>query len=265
MGSCFWKIFFYLVVYKCLDSKESEGFKNHIHITFSYFGRSLGSKQIDNSFEKETYPFKDWNVNELWEASPFFLPKLNFNPRNMRPFLTEQQIFYHYAKHHANYVKTLNLLSEQHHDLKSLTLEKVIEKYDGTIFNNAAQIWNHNFYWKGMKSDGEGKPYGEIEKKINESYGSFENFKEEFIKIAKSHFGSGWTWVLLDKDGKLKIKDTHDAYNPVKKKDGMAILVLDIWEHAYYVDYRNDRLEYIKEWFNKIDWDFANNNLLQAR
>ncbi|EAA16831.1 superoxide dismutase, C-terminal domain, putative [Plasmodium yoelii yoelii] len=128
------------------------------------------------------------------------------------------------------------------------------------LFLLTAQIFNHNFFWLGLKSNGEGKPYGEIKKKIEESFISFENFKEQFTKEASSHFGSGWIWLVI-KEHKLKIYQGHDAECPIKHQIGHPILALDVWEHAYYVDYKNSRNDYIKEWFSKINWDFANYNL----
>ncbi|SBT34599.1 superoxide dismutase [Fe], putative [Plasmodium ovale wallikeri] len=137
---------------------------------------------------------------------------------------------------------------------------EIIGKYEGPIYNNAAQIFNHNFFWLGIKANGGGKPYGVVKDKIEESFTSFENFREIFLKEASAHFGSGWTWLII-KDEKLKLYHGHDADNPIKSKVGHPILTIDIWEHAYYVDYKNSRSDYIKEWFNKVNWDFANYNL----
>ncbi|SBT00113.1 superoxide dismutase [Fe], putative (SOD2) [Plasmodium ovale curtisi] len=180
----------------------------------------------------------------------------------------------------------------------SRELAEIIEKYEGPIYNNAgkkivrrciyavinfyksrteggggeiyvdapllfdvvSQIFNHNFFWLGIKADGGGKPYGVVKDKIEESFISFENFREIFLKEASAHFGSGWTWLIM-KDEKLKLYHGHDADNPIKSKVGHPILTIDIWEHAYYVDYKNSRSDYIKEWFNKVNWDFANYNL----
>uniref|UniRef100_A0A8C9GVN6 superoxide dismutase n=1 Tax=Piliocolobus tephrosceles TaxID=591936 RepID=A0A8C9GVN6_9PRIM len=128
------------------------------------------------------------------------------------------------------------------------------------FFDLLAQLYNHNFFWLGIKENGGGKPYGEIKKKIEETFFSFKNFKNQFTQEALSHFGSGWIWLIL-KNNKLKIYQGHDDQTPLKGAIGHPILTLDIWEHAYYVDYRNARSDYIKEWFNKINWDFANYNL----
>ncbi|SCO93150.1 superoxide dismutase [Fe], putative [Plasmodium malariae] len=204
--------------------------------------------------------YEEWGVKLLWNSKPFSLMKLPFNPQKMDPFLSEEAIKYHYSKHHATYVKNLNNLTEQHNELRNLTLEEVIEKYTGPIYNNAAQTFNHNLFWLGLKEEGGGKPYGEIKNKIEDSFTSFENFKEVFLKEASGHFGSGWVWLII-KDKKLKIYQGHDADNPIKNNIGRPILTLDVWEHAYYVDYKNSRVDYIKEWFNKINWDFANYNL----
>uniref|UniRef100_A0A8C9GBG6 Superoxide dismutase [Mn], mitochondrial n=1 Tax=Piliocolobus tephrosceles TaxID=591936 RepID=A0A8C9GBG6_9PRIM len=207
--------------------------------------------------------FKTWRVTELWNTKPFSLIKLPFNPENMRPFLSTEAIEYHYAKHHAAYVKNLNNLAEENCELKKMTLEEIIVLYNGVIHNNAAQLYNHNFFWLGIKEDGGGEPYGVIKEKIEENFTDFQNFKDQFTKEALSHFGSGWIWLIIKKN-KLKIHQGHDDQTPLKGAIGHPILTLDIWEHAYYVDYRNARIDYIKEWFNKINWDFANYNLFAS-
>ncbi|CRH00903.1 superoxide dismutase [Fe], putative [Plasmodium relictum] len=225
------------------------------YINFNRFHNYKNGRCFSKAYESL---YDSWGITPLWNTKPFSLIKLPFNIVNMSPFLSEESIKYHYSKHHATYVKNLN--TEQHNELKNLTLEDIIIKYKGSIYNNAAQIFNHNFFWMGLKEEGGGDPYGEIKKKIDESFNSFENFKDIFLKEASGHFGSGWIWLII-KDKKLKIYQGHDADNPLKDNVGNPILTLDIWEHAYYVDYKNSRVEYIKEWFNKINWDFANYNL----
>ncbi|CRG93811.1 superoxide dismutase, putative [Plasmodium gallinaceum] len=254
-------IFMYIVVlmeHKIL--KGVYGLKHICKLSYINFNGFLHLKS-NRCFSKTDESLYDrWGIKPLWNSKPFSLIKLPFNPQSMSPFLSEEAIEYHYSKHHATYVKNLNNLAEQHVEIKNLTLEDIITKYKGSIYNNAAQIFNHNFFWMGLKEEGGGKPYGEIKKKIEESFNSFENFKEIFFKEASGHFGSGWIWLII-KDKKLKIYQGHDADNPIKDDVGNPILTLDIWEHAYYVDYKNSRADYIKEWFNKINWDFANYNL----
>ncbi|SBT38004.1 superoxide dismutase [Fe], putative [Plasmodium ovale wallikeri] len=230
------------------------------YIKISSFPSSL-TKNSNRRFSKSDESlYEDWDVQSLWTSKPFSLMKLPFNPQDMTPFLSQEAIKYHYGRHHAAYVRNLNNLAEQHNELRKATLEEIIGKYEGPIYNNAAQIFNHNFFWLGIKANGGGKPYGVVKDKIEESFTSFENFREIFLKEASAHFGSGWTWLII-KDEKLKLYHGHDADNPIKSKVGHPILTIDIWEHAYYVDYKNSRSDYIKEWFNKVNWDFANYNL----
>ncbi|KMZ98681.1 superoxide dismutase [Plasmodium vivax North Korean] len=227
----------------------------------SFFGRPSEVKNESKCASKvDDLLYDSWGVKPLWETKPFSLMKLPFSPKSMSPFLSEESVKYHYSKHHAAYVKNLNNLADQHGELRNLTLEEVIGRYSGPIYNNAAQIFNHNFFWLGLKEHGGGKPYGEIKNKIEESFTTFENFKDAFLKEASGHFGSGWIWLIM-KDKKLTIYQGHDAGNPIRGNIGHPILTLDVWEHAYYVDYKNARGDYVKEWLNKVNWDFANYNL----
>ena len=130
----------------------------------------------------------------------------------------------------------------------------------GGMFNNAAQIWNHTFYWNSLSPQGGGEPSGPIAEAITRDFGSFENFKKEFNNVAATHFGSGWAWVVKDGDGKLSIIGTHDAGNPLRDGSGLPILTADVWEHAYYIDYRNARPQYLEAFWNIVNWDFANAN-----
>ncbi|KAF8822092.1 superoxide dismutase SOD2 [Cardiosporidium cionae] len=174
------------------------------------------------------------------------------------------------GKHHAAYVNKLNQLIQGKPELEEKSLENLIKTQEGIIFNQAAQIWNHSFYWNCMKPGGGGEPYGLIKSKILESFGSVESFREKFSATAAGHFGSGWAWLILNKSGKLDIIGGHDASNPMKGDcnsvyiadgNGTSILTCDVWEHAYYVDYRNDRPKYIESWWKLVNWDFANKNL----
>ncbi|GAB67323.1 superoxide dismutase [Plasmodium cynomolgi strain B] len=207
----------------------------------SFFGRPSEVKNESKCASKvDDMLYDSWGVKPLWESKPFSLMKLPFSPQSMSPFLSEESVKYHYSKHHATYVKNLNNLADQHGELRNLTLEEVIGRYSGSIYNNAAQIFNHNFFWLGLKEHGGGKPYGEIKNKIEESFTTFENFKDAFLKEASGHFGSGWIWLIM-KDKKLTIYQGHDADNPIKGNVGHPILTL--------------------EWLNKVNWDFANYNL----
>lgn len=156
--------------------------------------------------------------------------------------------------------KLNNMITGTEWDSKNL--EDMIKTGEGGIFNNAAQIWNHSFYWKSMKQNGGEEPTGLIKNQIDKDFGSFEKFKDEFSLNAAGHFGSGWVWLTYSSDKKLRIVQTHDAGCPLKDTGlGTPLLTCDVWEHAYYVDYRNDRAAYIKAWWNLVNWDFANENL----
>ncbi|OYD98842.1 superoxide dismutase [Fe] [Nostoc sp. 'Peltigera membranacea cyanobiont' 213] len=174
---------------------------------------------------------------------------------------------YHYGKHHKAYVDKLNELTEGT-ELADKSLEEVIEisfqdSSKAVIFNNAAQVWNHTFFWNSLKPNGGGAPTGDLAAKIDKDFGSFDKFKEEFSNAAATQFGSGWSW-LIDDGGTLKVIKTPNAENPLAhgKK---ALLTLDVWEHAYYIDYRNARPAFIKNFLdNLVNWDFAAENLAKA-
>lgn len=193
----------------------------------------------------------------------FQLPPLPYPKDALKPHISPETLDFHYGKHHAAYVTKLNGLVKGT-DWESKSLDELLKKAEGPMFNNAAQIWNHTFYWKSMKPNGGGEPTGAIKAKIEEDFGSFEKFKTDFSAAAAGHFGSGWAWLLLGGDRKLKIHQTHDAGNPIRDGGGTPLLTCDVWEHAYYIDYRNDRAGYIKAWWNTINWDFANENLAAA-
>ncbi|MHC4924352.1 MAG: superoxide dismutase, partial [Planctomycetota bacterium] len=167
---------------------------------------------------------------------------------------------FHYGKHHAGYVKKLNAAAEADASIGEKSLEDLITSASGGVFNNAAQIWNHSFYWNSMKPGGGGDPSGAVAAAINENFGSADAFRAEFTKVAAGHFGSGWAWLCKKEDGGLAIVETHDAGNPIP--DGhKPLLTCDVWEHAYYIDYRNARPDYIAAWWNLINWDFIGENL----
>lgn len=195
----------------------------------------------------------------------FTLPELPYQFDGLEPLISKETLEYHYGKHHAAYVKNLNeLIAES--DLINRPIEDIIAKADpGPMFNNAAQAYNHTFYWYGMQpptQDQANVPTGDIFAAINEAFGSFDKFKAEFTDIAVKHFGSGWAWLLKTKDGRIEAKGMHDASTPIQNGD-TPLLALDVWEHAYYIDYRNARVDYISAFWQLINWDFVQGQLLK--
>ncbi|MFE8603583.1 superoxide dismutase [Archangium violaceum] len=190
---------------------------------------------------------------------PFSLPELPYKKDALAPHLTAETLEYHHDKHHAAYVNNLNKLLDGKPELNQ-SLEQVILNSDGGVFNNAAQVWNHTFYWNCMKPNGGGKPTGDLADAITRDFGSFERFSEEFSNAAATQFGSGWAWLVLE-GGKLKVTKTGNADLPMKHGQ-KALLTIDVWEHAYYIDYRNLRPKYISTFLEKlVNWDFALQNL----
>ena len=187
------------------------------------------------------------------------LPDLPFEMNALEPHISEKTLSFHYGKHHAGYVGKLNAAIAGT-ELEGRTLEELIMSQSGGIFNNAAQIWNHTFYWNSMSPNGGGEPTGAIAGKIDEAFGSFEEFKTAFTAAAGGHFGSGWAWLVMNSNGGLEIVDTHDAGNPLT--DGLTpILTCDVWEHAYYIDRKNARPAYIAAWWELVNWDWANQTI----
>ncbi len=187
-------------------------------------------------------------------------PELPYSNDALSPHITAKTIEFHYGKHHAGYVTKLNKgVKGTEFDGKSL--EEVIKSASGGIFNNAAQVWNHTFYWNCLSPNGGGNPSGQLASLINDTWTSFDNFKTEFSNAAATNFGSGWTWLVKDKAGKLKIMNTNDADTPLRTGE-TALLTLDVWEHAYYLDYQNARPSYIESFWKLVNWDFANKNLV---
>jgi Fe-Mn family superoxide dismutase len=181
----------------------------------------------------------------------FELPKLPFGVNDLEPVITENTINFHFGKHHQAYVTNLNKLIEGT-VFESMTLEEIILKSDGGVFNNAAQVWNHTFYWEGFAPDVGGEPTGKIAEMINEAFGSFDEFKKLFAMAGATQFGSGWAWLVLNKDGKLEITKTANAENPMTQ--GLKpLLTCDVWEHAYYLDYQNRRPDYIADFWKLVD------------
>ncbi|MEQ8277461.1 MAG: superoxide dismutase [Deltaproteobacteria bacterium] len=189
----------------------------------------------------------------------FELPALPFEKNALEPHISAETLDYHHGKHHNAYVTKLNALTEGT-DNANKSLEELIKTTEGGLFNQAAQVWNHTFYWNSMSPNGGGAPSGAIADAINAAFGSFDDFKAKFTAAAGGQFGSGWAWLVKNGDGKLEICTTANAGNPLT--DGKTpVLTCDVWEHAYYVDYRNARPKYLEAWWNLVNWDFANANL----
>jgi Fe-Mn family superoxide dismutase len=186
------------------------------------------------------------------------LPKLPFEKNALEPEISAETIEYHYGKHHAAYVEKLNALipGTRYEDMP---LEEIVKSADGAIFNNAGQTWNHNFYWQCLRPGGPSAPGGGLAKAIEDTFGHFEEFKHKFSDAAAGNFGSGWTWLAADKGGRLEIINTGNAGTPIT--DGkQPLLTCDVWEHAYYIDYRNARPKYIQAFWTLANWDFAERN-----
>ena len=192
------------------------------------------------------------------------LPALPYKDDALEPHISKETIGFHYAKHHQGYVKNLNkLVSGTPQEAKSLE-EIILEAKTGSVFNNAAQIWNHTFYWESMSAGGGGDPQGKISQAISDSFGSADSFREAFFEAATRHFGSGWVWLIEAGSG-LEIITTPNAELPLTAGQ-RALLTLDVWEHAYYLDYQNLRADYVNRWLeNLINWEFAENHLNKAR
>ena len=186
------------------------------------------------------------------------LPPLPYAMDALEPAVSRETLEYHYGKHHRAYVKELNNLIKGT-EFENLTLEQIIGSASGPLFNNAAQTWNHTFFWNCMAPRGGGEPTGALANAISEKWGSYAKFKEAFSKSAVSNFGSGWTWLVVRSDG-IDIVNTEDADNPLTNGDE-PLLTLDVWEHAYYIDYRNERPKFVDAFLkNLVNWDFALRN-----
>ncbi len=185
----------------------------------------------------------------------FELPALPYGSNRLIPYISEETLEFHHGKHHQTYVTNLNnLVPGTEYD--GLSLEEIILKSSGPIFNNAAQVWNHTFYWNSLIPNGGGAPTGELAEKINTTFGSFEKFKEEFTKTAVTTFGSGWAWLVKNADGSLALVSTSNAGCPLTTGQ-TPLLTCDVWEHAYYIDYRNARPAYLEAFWALVNWDFA--------
>jgi len=189
----------------------------------------------------------------------FELPALPYAQDALAPHISAETLSFHYGKHHAGYVAKLNAAVAADASLAGKSLEEIITSVKGGVFNNAAQVWNHTFYWNSMSPSGGGAPTGAIAAAIDAAFGSFDDFKAAFSAAAGGQFGSGWAWLVQGKDG-LEIMTGGNAANPMIQGK-TALLTCDVWEHAYYVDYRNNRGGYVAAWWNLVNWDFANANL----
>ncbi len=205
--------------------------------------------------------FTTYNNNNIMTIT---LPPLPYADNALEPHISAETISFHYGKHHNAYVVNLNKLIEGTAD-EGKSLEDIVKSSTGGVFNNAAQVWNHTFYWNSMAPNGGGAPSGAIADKINADFGSFEKFAEEFKAAGATQFGSGWAWLVVNADGKLEIRKTPNAETPLTEAGVTPIITMDVWEHAYYLDYQNKRPEYMGVFLDKlVNWDFANENLAKA-
>ncbi|MES9844521.1 MAG: Fe-Mn family superoxide dismutase [Candidatus Sedimenticola sp. PURPLELP] len=186
------------------------------------------------------------------------LPALPYDMNALEPTISKETLEFHYGKHHQTYVTNLNNLVAGT-EFENSSLEEIVMKSSGGIFNNAAQIWNHSFYWNCLGPNAGGAPSGTLAVAINSAFGSFEEFKKQFAQSAATNFGSGWTWLVKNGDGSVEIVNTSNAATPLT--DGKTpLLTIDVWEHAYYIDYRNARPKYLEEIWNVVNWDFVGTN-----
>jgi Fe-Mn family superoxide dismutase len=202
----------------------------------------------------------------LRAAQPFELPPLPYAENALDPVITTRTMSFHYGKHHRAYVENLNKLLADAPDLADLKLKELIRTSAGNpdrtgIFNNAAQAWNHTFYWHSMRPGGGGQPAGALKDKIDADLGGVPKFREAFAKAATTQFGSGWAWLVQDASGKIAVIKTDNAMNPMVA-GSKPLLTIDVWEHAYYLDYQNRRADYVQAWLDKLaNWDFAAENI----
>jgi Fe-Mn family superoxide dismutase len=183
------------------------------------------------------------------------LPPLPYAKNALAPHISEETLEFHYGKHHQTYVTKLNGLIPGT-EFETMSLEDIIKKSSGGIFNNAAQVWNHTFYWNCLSPNGGGEPTGTLAEAINSKFGSYEKFKEAFSDCAANTFGSGWAWLVKNSDGSVDLSSTSNANTPLTEGK-TPLLTCDVWEHAYYIDYRNARPKYLEAFWNLVNWDHA--------
>ena len=187
------------------------------------------------------------------------LPPLPYERNALEPHISAETLEYHYGKHHKTYVDNLNKMIEGT-EFADMPLEEIVRKSQGGMFNNAAQVWNHTFYWNCLSPNGGGEPTGKVAEAINKAFGDFASFKDEFTKLSIGTFGSGWGWLVQRPDGALALVSTSNANTPLTGED-TALLTCDVWEHAYYIDYRNARPKYVEAFWNLVNWDFVASNM----
>ena len=183
------------------------------------------------------------------------LPPLPYPRDALAPHISAETIDFHYGKHHQTYVTNLNNLIKGT-EFENLPLDEIVKKASGGMFNNAAQVWNHTFYWNCLSPRGGGEPSGKVADAIKKTFGSFQQFKDQFSQTAITTFGSGWAWLVQRPDGALGLVSTSNAATPLTGND-RALLTCDVWEHAYYIDYRNARPKYVEAFWNLVNWEFA--------
>lgn len=188
----------------------------------------------------------------------FELPALPYEKNALEPHISAETLEYHYGKHHQAYVTKLNDLTQGSDD-ENRSLEEIIKSASGGLFNQAAQVWNHTFYWHCLSPNGGGQPPAALSEAINARFGSFEAFKDEFKARAEGNFGAGWTWLIKADDGGVDIINTDDADTPIAHGQ-TPLLAIDVWEHAYYIDYRNARAKYLDAVWNVVNWEFVAQN-----
>lgn len=187
------------------------------------------------------------------------LPALPYAKDALAPHISEETLEFHYGKHHKTYVDKLNAALPGS-EFEGKSLEDIIKASSGGVFNNAAQVWNHTFYWNCLSPNGGGEAKGTVAEAINTAFGSFDKFKEEFTNSAVGNFGSGWTWLVKKADGTVAIVNTSNAETPLTDASVTPILTVDVWEHAYYIDYRNARPKYMDAFWALVNWDFVNSH-----
>lgn len=186
------------------------------------------------------------------------LSPLPYPINGLEPHISRETLEFHYGKHHQTYVANLNK-QIKNSEFEQVTLEEIVRKSSGGVFNNAAQVWNHTFFWQCMKPNGGGEPSGKLAEGIQAKWGSFERFKEAFTQSALANFGSGWTWLVKKPNGTLDIVNTSNAATPLTGVD-KPLLTCDVWEHAYYIDYRNARAKFLEAFWQLVNWDFVAKN-----
>jgi Fe-Mn family superoxide dismutase len=191
------------------------------------------------------------------------LPKLPYAHDALEPHMSMETLEFHHGKHHQTYVTKLNELIKGT-EFENAPLEAIVRKATGAVFNNGAQHWNHSFFWQCLAPKAGGEPRGELARALNEGFGGFDAFKKQFSEAAEGRFGSGWAWLCAGDDGRLSVLSTGNAENPLQKNQS-PLLTCDVWEHAYYIDYRNSRKDFVAAFWNLVNWDFVEANWKKCR